>query len=278
MKRYRVIALAFGLLLLLGLSVKFFRGGERLGSDVRMLCLSDKSLELVSVSEDRNMINKLKVSGSAKIWIPEGLGWYEVDKVSRLLKQEKREELLPFMAFYNFGFWPDAYFLNEAGEDCLSTKQLSKVMSWWEILKFKFSQDSYLVKETEVSELKEDDYELREELRRDFSETSILNNKIRVGIFNQSDEPGLAVFVGDRLDWAGVDVVSIENSEEELLADCVIRVGSLSTLENGMGQMLRNLWSCREEEKKEILGEEMEIYLNKGWAEVIKYSSYVRSL
>lgn len=278
MKRYRIVAVVFGLLLLSGLGIKFFRGGERLGSDVRVLCLSDKSLELVSVSEERNMINKLKVASGVRLWIPEGLGWYEVDKIGRLLKQEKREDLLPFMAFYNFGFWPDSYVLNEGEGDCLSVRQLSKVMSWWEIIKFRFSQDSYLVKEKEIDKLEENDYELREELRRDFSETSILNNKIRVGIFNQSDEPGLAAFVGDRLDWAGVDVVSIENSEEELLADCVIRVGSLGTMENGMGQLLRKLWSCREEEKKEILGEEMEIYLNKGWAEVIKYSSYVRSL
>lgn len=47
-------------------------------TDFRMAIAADDGLWLVSISPERKMTNVVKIDSETKIWIPGGLGWYQV--------------------------------------------------------------------------------------------------------------------------------------------------------------------------------------------------------
>jgi hypothetical protein len=223
------------------------------------------------------MINEFKINGEVEIWIPEGLGWYRVDRVKKILDQENKVSLANNSFFYNFGFIPDkVLFLNSIDDWKKSSVflQIVGVKNW---IKFQFNQEDMMTKEEIIKKSLADDYPLLSEvMMRDFSDNRVLNEDLKVSIINTTNESGMATFLADRMEWAGFSIISTENSEKEV-KNCLIEYGS--EVENSFSyKILSNLWNCEMKKNEGLNNSEVEIYFGDGFAQMVKYSSYVRSL
>lgn len=238
---------------------------KRLGGDTRLICLGEERLEMVSVSGERNMINRMKIGSEAEVWIPGGLGWYKVGGLQKLLDQEKIGEKIFKIGFYNFGFWADDLVrLDE--EVCGSDKQYMKVMGLWNWLFYKLNSDKYMIKEEEKAET--------EILSRDFSDSKVLEDGIRFGVYNNSQESGLAGMLATVIEMAGMPVVTVDSGEAEGGQGCELRYRDENFLETSSFAILDKGLSCEVSRDERVVEGEVEIYLNQGYAEMIDYPSY----
>ena len=114
---------------------KGFKKNEE-GSDFRIGIVADDGIALVSFSKERQMINVLKTQSESQVWIPKGMGWYRSEVVKKILQQEKKENLIGEMLFYNFGFTTDKIVVVKKIDDW-------KNKFWWRLRK----SNNYLNKE-----------------------------------------------------------------------------------------------------------------------------------
>jgi len=257
---------------ILGLSGKIWPD-RRLGADVRLICLGGDSLEMVSLSKNRNMINRMKIGSEVEVWIPGGLGWYRVGSLQKLLDQEKNSQKIYEIGFYNFGFLADDYVrLDENG--CGSDKQYLGVMGIWNWLEFKLNSDKYLLKEEEITDLERDSQNLVEVLSRDMSDSLVLEEGIRLGVYNNSQESGLAGMLGNIFEMAGMAVVLVDSGEPEGKEACELKYKDNAFLASSSFKLLDKGLGCVDKVDERIVEGEVEIYLNQGYAEMINYPSY----
>ncbi len=255
-----------------GLSRKIWPD-RRLGSDTRLICLGGESLEMVSLSEERNMINRMKIGSEVEVWIPGGLGWYPVRSLQKLLDQEKISDKIYEIGFYNFGFLADDY-IRLDDKSCGNDKQYIKVMGIWKWLRYKINSDKYLLKEEEIIDLERDGQNLVEVLSRDMSDSLVLEEGIRLGVYNSGQESGLAGMMANILEMAGMAVVLVDSSEPEGEEVCELRYKEESFLRSSSFKILNKGLGCDEKIDERVVSGEIEIYLNQGYAEMINYPSY----
>lgn len=256
----------------------WFLGGDKhkgKGSDFKMGIGSDDGMALVSISWERRMVNILLVDKDREVWIPEGLGWYKSGKVKKLLLLENKWNLFEKLLFYNFGFIADRAIELDRVNDRISDRVLIKEMGLINWIKFKLNSNQMISKEEKVDA--ETTEEMIDEIMiRDFSDSSLVTDETRIRVINQTEEDGLAGFIGNRLERAGMSVVGIENARGENIKAC------LWTYQKKPGEIIsadimRRMLGCEEKEDKNLNESEWELYLGEDWAKMIKYSSYVRS-
>lgn len=245
------------------------------GSDFKLGIGADDGLALVSISWERRMINILLVDKDREVWIPEGLGWYKSSKVKKLLLLENKWEMFDKVLFYNYGFVTDKTVELERINDWGNNRVLIKEMGLIDWIKFKLNSGQMVSKEEKIdNETAEEG--LDEIMIRDFSDSSLVTDETRIRVINQTEEDGLAGFIGNKLEKAGMSVVGIENARGENVNTC------LWSYQKKPGKMtsaviMRRMLGCEEKEDKNLSESEWELYLGEDWAKMIKYSSYVRS-
>ena len=236
------------------------------GEDYKIAILANDGVGLVSFSKERKMINVLKLNKDSKLWIPGGLGWYRNEVVKNLLIQEKQLSKVDDLFFYNFGFKPDKILV------------LSKIDDWknkyW--LKYHWLSNNMLFKEEILDRNIKDEEDLLDEIMvRDFAETKIVKEELKLSVFNLTNISGLANFIARRLEWMGFSVVSTETLVDDYNVEtCLIKYKT--DLNRSLGwKMLNNLTAnCKKEYDENLNEGEIEFYFGDNFSSVIKYPSY----
>lgn len=265
MKKYKKIGwLLVFIMVVLVILVSIFKNKKEKGDDYRVGVFADDGLAIVSISKSRRMVNFLKLAPDAKVWIPSGMGWYRNEVVKKILNQENKKDLTKDILFYNFGFAADKIIF------------LKKVDSWqtrfWWRTKF-----GNLINKNEVLDSDSDvqsDW-LNEVMLRDFSESKILKEDLKISVVNISKENGLAGFITNNLERLGFSVVWVSTGENEGMDGCTVLYGdevektySWSLLKDFFGK------NCKVVNDTSLNSGEVELYFDDKFASVIKYSSY----
>ena len=101
MKKDKWVWLGLILVILSIVLTIWLKNRELSGSDYRIGVFGDDGVAVVSISKSRQMINVLKVSPEAKMWIPGGMGWYRSEVVKKILNQENKKDLFDQILFCN---------------------------------------------------------------------------------------------------------------------------------------------------------------------------------
>lgn len=249
---------------------RFKAGKETKGKDLKIGVITEKGLEIISISEERKIINILKIGNQVQLWIPGGLGWYRNDRIKRILDQENKRQTVSDIFFYNLGFIPDkAYFLN--GEDDWKKISVLGLKNW---IRFKVFETNFIINEEQIGGdfINKSDPFLNNIMARDFADTKIVNDETRLTVINATSELGLADFIANRLTWAGFSVVSLDNSTDETKR-CLIKSGS-KIKENYSITVLNKLLGCELREDVDLDEYETELYLGENLVQMLKYSNY----
>lgn len=259
MKNKFVYILAIVMCLLILTAVVINNCGWNGKSDFRAVGITDDGFRLVSISPERKMINYFDVSGESMVWIPEGLGWYEAKNIKKILITEKKEKLVKSMLFYNYGFWPDKIIWNNLR---LNWRTLG-IVGW---INFLFSEGKMIEKEEKLNGNFENNQVIIDEVAtRDFADSLLLSSNVKLNLFNTSNISGAANFIAQRLEWAGFSVMGISNSERKVEKCLMI----------GRNNALQSILGCDVENGDD---NDIEVYFGDKYLEMIKYSSYVRTL
>ena len=242
--------------------------------DYTLGLVGNDGVSIVSISFDRKMVNSLVVKDEIRLWIPGGLDWYEANKIKRLLEQESRPDLAKEILYYNLGFLADKIiFLDDFKWNKMSV--LIPNLGLWGWIKFYYWQDQMLFKEETLASglLLERELALDEIMVRDFGDSKLLNQDLRLTVFNTTECEGLAGFVASRLSWAGFSVMGIGSAKEET-NNCMLTYGLQSNQGYGW-KVLTDIFDCKQMKDEALTDYEVEIYLGEGFCQMINYNGYV---
>ena len=246
-------------------------------ADLRIGIVDNNGLRIINISPERRMINVLKVSGEDEIWIPEGLGWYRADKVRGVLAQENKKGLLKKVFFYNFGFNPDRIWDENDAENWMDGNNIIKQMGIGNYLVFEKQSWSMVVNETDIKGNLDSELTLLQNvIPRDFSDREQTIQESRIGVYNSSQEDKLASFLADRIEWAGLNVTTVENSMENI-DKCLVVTKDFKTVSKATMGLIRQIFECQEKTDPEVNDNEIDLYFGEGYVSMLKYNNYVRS-
>jgi len=264
-RKWKIILVAFlGLVCIFLIVVGGVKKMSTSGSDFKLAILADDGVALVSISPERKMINVLKLGDEARLWIPGGLGWYRNAVIKGLLKQEKKMNEVEEIFFYNFGFKPDKVLI------------VSKINDWkakyW--LRFSLNANKMLIKEEVINgDINTQENLLDEVMVRDFSETNLVKEDLKLSIFNLTNINGLANFMARRFEWLGFSVVSTESLVETKIDSCLVKYGD--EVDKSLGwKTINKVINCKQEYDKNLNNGEIELYFDDKFSSMIKYPSY----
>jgi len=264
MKKNYKIFLILGMLVLLGLmGFLLLTKKEEQGSDFKIGILADDGVALVSISKDRKMINVLKIDPEAKLWIPGGLGWYRNITIKKILQQEKKTNLLGDIIFYNFGYRSDKLLYLKKTDDW-------KNVYWWKLIYYNnfLTKEELVKKDIDLS----DDF-LDEVMVRDFAQTKVIGEDLKLSIINTTEVGGLANFMTKRFERLGFSVILVGNDFGEVKKGCQILYGQETSGTYSLS-LITKLINCEAKEDAGLNGNEVEIYFDDYFLGVIEYPSY----
>lgn len=250
------------LLVLMAIIPLFFKKTEK-GSDYRIGVMADDGLAIVSISKGRQMINVLKIEPDSQIWIPKGMGWYRGEVIKKILLQEKKEYLFSDILFYNFGFVAD------------KIVSVKKVDDWKSKFWLRLRQaNNYLNKEEWLKgDVDKNDDFLDRVMVRDFSETKLVDEDLKLSVINLSEANGLANFMTKRIERMGFSVISVSSDEEMNLDKCLILYGD--EIETTFSwKLVDKLFDCNKTNDSSLNENEIEFYFDDNFSTMIKYPSY----
>jgi hypothetical protein len=263
MKKYKTILIASLIIFLIVMTI-FFVKKSRLdnGDDYQIGIFANDGVALVSISRSRNMINFLGIDGQANMWIPEGMGWYRSEVIKKILTQENKRDLAEEVLFYNFGFMADKIVFLDKIDNWRSK-------FWWRIrLGNLINKSEILDGDSDI----ESDW-LNEIMLRDFSETKVFDEDLKVSVINVSEENGLAAFITNNLERSGFSVISVSTSEKDDINTCTILYGD-GVDGTYAWALLKRIFDCKTSFDLSLNSGEIEIYFDDSFASMIKYSSY----
>jgi len=244
--------------------------------DYKMAVISPEGLGLISVSNNRGMINFLTIGPEVMIWIPRGYGWYRADRIYGLLKQEGRMELAAEIFFFNFGnvctkiIWGDSLLAWEEWSNLVNNLGvLSSIYLKWKMSEMFFNEEV-------INGQLADNIELDEILSREFSQDRLIEEEIKVSVFNASGSNLLAAFVAEKLNWLGVNVLTVGDAGTEQ-DECVFKYGGDVEKTRTFAMIKEVFNDCQFDFADNIVAGEMELVLGRKWSQMINYDSYVRS-
>jgi hypothetical protein len=244
--------------------------------DLKIGVIDDSGLRVINISPERRMINVLKVVGGVEVWIPEGLGWYRADKVRRVLDQEDKKVLLGKIYFYNFGFIPEMIWDEDDLENWMESSNLSRRLGIGDYLLYEKQSWGMVINETEIkNNLDDQQSTLGNVIPRDFADMGLGSEDVRIGVYNCSREDKLASFLSDRIEWAGMNVTTVENSSEKV-ERCLMTAKDFKVTSKTVG-LLRQIFDCEEKVDTGVGDNEIDLYFGEGYVSMLKYSNYVRT-
>jgi len=266
MKKSKVlILLGLGVLVVVVLLFLFFlKKNTTSGSDFKIGILADDGVAMVSISSQRKMINVLTIDSEARVWIPGGLGWYRNVAVKKILQQEKKIGLMRDILFYNFGFVPDKIVVLKKVADWRND-------FWWQ---FMVNGNQMLINEEVLkNDVDQSDDFLDEIMVRDFSETKVVSEDLKLSVINLTNQDGLATFMTKRLERLGLEVVSMSNDNGGEIKKCQILYGPKVTETFSWG-VISKLINCPKNQDLTLNENEVELYFDDNFSTMIKYPSY----
>ena len=275
------IKLIFGifwfLLLLILVGWGSLKGREKKinGWDFKVGVVADDGLELVSISNERKMVNVLELEKGSALWMPEIGKWRNSEEIKKDLEGEKKIKLAKEIYWYNFGFWPDKILFLDSIEQWSNPIVLIKNWGFVNWLVYRWDYNKMFVKQEKISgNLEDNELKLDEMMMRDFAESRINKEDWRVSVFNNTSESGLANFMAKRLEWAGFSVVGADNNADEV-EECLIVYGKKANLSYGW-EMINNIYNCEKKSSDNLNENEVELYFGDKLASMIQYSSYFK--
>lgn len=271
-----------GLFLLLGLVVLLLisllkKKDNNQNLDYKLGVIADNGIALVSISSERKMINVLNLGTEIDVWVSAGTSWINNTKVKNVLEKNKKMDLSKDIFWYNFGFVTDKVLVLNSVDDWKNDSILIDNLGFGNWIKYKLTYDQMLLKKEQIDGLlKDNEILLSEIMVRDFSESRLNNEELRLSIFNNTNESGLASFITKRLEWSGFSVISSDNDDEKI-DKCLIVYGDKVELNYGW-KMINNILNCNKRYDQTLNENEIELYFGDNFASVIKYSSYVNSI
>jgi hypothetical protein len=242
--------------------------------DFKVAVVGDSGIMMRSISWQRGMVNELWVDGKVPIWVPEGMGWYESEKIRKLLIQEKKENLAGEVMFYNFGFIPDMVIF---GDDQNWLQNPGVVEKWGvsSYLRFLMLRSKMMVKsETIKTNLATERDLFNEIIQRDFADSRLLREDLKLTIYNSGQSSGLANFMGRVLEWSGFTVVGIDNYSEDV-GKCKILYGEGVEGSYGFKIIKKEFGSCEYQQSQNVNEKEAELYFGDGYSQMLNYPSYI---
>lgn len=246
-------------------------------NDFRFAVITNQSLEMVSISSQRTMVNVVKVKNSVPVWLPYGPGWYRVEQVKKILNENKNQKIASDLFWYNFGFIPNKVIYSDNEDIWKSNSTLITNLGLINWFRYKFNSGRMLYKE----EVFKDDLLVNSEIldeimSRDFADNRVVNDDLTLSIFNTTSEDGLANFISKRLEWSGFSVVSSESINKKV-DSCLFIYGPKTN--NGQAfAILNKIFDCESEYNDNLNENEAELYFGHNYVSMINYSSYKRSL
>jgi len=246
--------------------------------DYRIAVLADNGMSLVNVSPNRGMVNVLYFSDKdTYIWVPSGYGWYRTDKISGLLKQEKKRELDSDVFFYNFGFRADAVIWVTDLNNWDQWSQMSGKIGLIPSVFFKWRSSNMFFKEENITGDIWENVALDEILRREFSDNVLVEEGIRLSVYNATLKDSLASFLSDRLTWAGLSVLLVGDWPGGKIDKCRVIFKDNLEKTKTFAFLKDKFISCDFVSNDQMAEKEIEIIIDSVWAEMINYSTYVRT-
>lgn len=228
-------------------------------NDLKIGIITDEKISVLVLSPERRMINRVEMKPDTPVLINGGYGWYEANKIRKLLKQEKKENLTKEIFFYNFGVLVDQVEWKETG----FTVENLGILGY---LKFRLTEDNYLSNREVLSDDKLKNEILLDEIAlRDLADNRILSSDFKISVYNDSEVSGLAAFMGKRLDWMGLTVIETSNAGEGV-DNCRIVNGS-----DFLVNKLKDIWNCELVKDEKLGDDQMEIYFGEKFAEMLEY-------
>jgi hypothetical protein len=225
--------------------------------DIRIGMINDTGLIVMVISPERRMVNKLVTVETTPIWINGGYGYYEANKIKKLLLQEKKVNLAQDIFFYNFGVRVDKIEWDNKDINLDSLGILGYI-------RFRLNEDNYLSNQEYLTGDKEENERILDEVAvRDLADSRILESNIKVSVYNGSDVSGLAGFLGKRLDWMGLTVIGINTS--------VVKEVKVCKVISGEELKIKLPWNCEKIVDKNLNVDEMEIYFGENFAKMLQY-------
>jgi hypothetical protein len=230
----------------------------------------------VSISKDRKMINVLNLDKETDVWIPGGMSWYKNTRVKNILEQEKKLMIAKDIFWYNFGFFADKVLVLDSINDWKSDFILIKNLGPFNWIWYKSNYGKMLLKTEKINgRLNENNNILDEIMIRDFSESKLNNEELRLSIFNSTSQSGMAAFISKRLEWSGFSVILTDNNNEKI-DKCLIVYGDKTNLSYGF-KMINKIFDCDKKYSENLNENELELYFGDNLASMIKYSSYINN-
>ncbi|MDD4027101.1 MAG: hypothetical protein PHO75_02820 [Candidatus Shapirobacteria bacterium] len=234
-----------------------------LNLDHKFGIIATDGVALVSISDDRKMINELNLNE-------------EVSKeFKNILDEEKNSDQIKNIFWYSFGFFPDKILFLNSTSQWKENSFLIENLGFLNWLKYRKNYEKMFLKQEKINgKISENDLFLDEVLVRDFSESKLNNEELRLSVFNNTNESGLARFMTKRLEWSGFSVISNDNDNQKV-DKCLIVYGNKTDLNYGW-KIINRIFDC-EKKKDETLNEnELEIYFGDKFASMVKYSNYFK--
>ena len=242
--------------------------------DFKMAFVSDNGLILRTVSWQRGMVNEMDIDGKTSVWIPEGMGWYQSNKIGRLLKQENKESLASKMFFYNLGFVPDVVVFGD-GDNWLGDKSVTQKWGILNTLRYWYFGPKMMVKQESIKgDLLNQPEDLGDVVQRDFADSRLLKDDLRLTVYNESQYSGMASFVAKALEWSGLTVVGIENNVGTIDKTCVVDFGAKADKTAGFEVLKLEFEECSFAKDKELNENEAELYIGDKFSQMLNYPSY----
>jgi len=271
-KKFILIVVFFVLVFIINFILKI----EKYNQDYLMAVLAEDGIALINVSFERKVVNVLKINNNVNIWYGGGTGWNSHERVKKMFSNKKDVDQV---LFYNFGFIPEKILELKSIADWKNSSTLVTSMGSGRFLYFSILRDDMIFNtETITTKLEQNIEKFSEIMIRDFvsSDKYETDNEIKISIVNMTQENGLAGFLGSRIEWMGGLVVSLGNEKRNLEDVCVLEK-SENMSENWWLDRLRYLFGCKEEINNSLSDDQIELYFGDKFAEMIKYSSYVRT-
>ncbi|MDD2483363.1 MAG: hypothetical protein PHE32_01440 [Candidatus Shapirobacteria bacterium] len=260
------LKLFFGVILLLFLTflvlLSFFKkDNSDKNLDYKLGIIANDGITLVSISNERKMINVLN------------LGEESSEEFKRIVGKENNIDLIKHIYWYNFGFYPDKILNLNSTSQWKNNDVLIENLGFLNWIRYKKDYGKMLLKQEKINGLlNENRLILDEILVRDFSESKLNNEELRLSIFNNTNESGLAGFITKRLEWSGFSVVSNDNDTQKI-NNCLIVYGNKVDQNYGW-KLINKIFNCDKKFDENLNENELELYFGDNFASVIKYSSY----
>jgi len=115
---------------------------------------------------------------------------------------------------------------------------------------------------------------LNEVIQRDFADSRVLAEDLRLTIYNVGQSQGLANFMSRVLEWSGFEVVGVDNYAGEMAGNCLVSYGQAAISTYGFKIIQKEFVDCQFQEDQEIDGTAVELYFGDSYSQMLNYPSY----